>query len=266
MRYHLRRAASLFTALSILIGLPLAGGAWLSGGAAPEREVTEVLRASTTTAGSTATTADAGLGARLAAVPPPVPTTPEPLVGESVTEWICDIDGDNPRCLPTTTTHTHAAHQHDDAAGMAGKSQGAAAETPETQAAVEETETAAAPSESLEAQVRRAPHLERLVPLDPQGAEDWRPLISYFFNTSDVDLAVTVVECESRGVPEAKNPRSTASGLFQHLASMWPPRAASAGYAGADVFDPVANTAVAAWLVYEGGGWRHWNASRDCWG
>ncbi len=264
MRYHLRRAASLFTALSILIGLPLAGGAWLSGGAAPQSEViTEAVPASTTSAGSTATTADAGLQARLAAVPPPLPTTPEPVVGESVTQWICDIDGDNPRCLPTTTTHTHAAHEHDDSTGTSGEPQAADAETP---AAVEETRTAAAPSQSLQAEVPRAPHLERLVPLDPQGAEDWRPLIAHFFDTSDVDLAVAVVDCESRGVPEAKNPRSTASGLFQHLASMWPPRAASAGYAGSDVFDPVANTAVAAWLVYEGGGWRHWNASRDCWG
>ena len=32
------------------------------------------------------------------------------------------------------------------------------------------------------------------------------------------------------------------------------------------ITDPDANIAVAAWLVYEGGGWRHWSPSAHCWG
>jgi hypothetical protein len=109
----------------------------------------------------------------------------------------------------------------------------------------------------------------RLIPVAPTSAEEWRPLVAEFFEAADVDRALDVMQCESRGDPAAKNPRSTASGLFQHLASHWDGprdgRAAEAGWAGADVFDPVANIAVAAWLVYDGGGWGHWNASGHCW-
>ncbi|MDH4118785.1 MAG: S-layer homology domain-containing protein [Acidimicrobiia bacterium] len=112
------------------------------------------------------------------------------------------------------------------------------------------------------------PHPTILVDLSTPagaGAEGWRALVAHFFADGDVDRAVDIIDCESGGDPLAKNPRSTASGLFQHLASQWPARAEAAGFSGADVFDPVANTAVAAWLVYEGGGWTHWNASAHCW-
>ncbi|MDH3308150.1 MAG: hypothetical protein OEO77_11610 [Acidimicrobiia bacterium] len=104
-----------------------------------------------------------------------------------------------------------------------------------------------------------------LVPRTPVSAEDWRPLVEQFFQPGHVDRAVRIIGCESGGDPAAKNSRSTASGLFQHLGSLWGPRADASGYGGADVFDPVANVATAAWLVYEGGGWGHWNASRRCW-
>ncbi len=87
--------------------------------------------------------------------------------------------------------------------------------------------------------------------------ERWRPLVAAYFLPDDVPWAMRVMNCESTGDPDAKNTRSTASGLFQHLASQWPNRAASAGWAGSDVFDPEANVAVAAWLFYEDGP-RHW--------
>lgn len=247
MHHRLRRVASMLTALSILVGLPLAGGAWLSGGVGPEPSVAgegfSNTRLSSTTTEQTVSPTSPAVDGR--------PRSPD--MGGSVTEWICEVDNDNARCHPTTTTHTHASP-----AGDAAK--------PESPNLPEPDDPDPEPVEPLQNQIRRAPELDRLVPLDPTSAEDWRPLIAYYFSPGDVDRAVDVVECESRGLPHAKNPRSTASGLFQHLASMWPPRAADAGHAGADVFDPVANTAVAAWLVYEGGGWRHWKASRDCWG
>jgi hypothetical protein len=104
-----------------------------------------------------------------------------------------------------------------------------------------------------------------LIPVRFDSVEDWRPLVEVFFEPGDVDRALRVIACESRGEPSAKNPSSTASGLFQHLASQWRSRSAQAGWGGSDVFDPVANVAVAAWLVYEGGGWSHWNASGGCW-
>lgn len=87
--------------------------------------------------------------------------------------------------------------------------------------------------------------------------ERWRPVVEMYFPEDRVDWALRIMECESHGDPEAKNPNSSASGLFQHLARLWPERAAKAGFADADVFDPFANVAVAAWLL-ENGGTSHW--------
>lgn len=109
------------------------------------------------------------------------------------------------------------------------------------------------------------PGPDDLIPQSPLHIEDWRPLVSLFFEDDDVGRALDVIACESGGNPLAKNPRSTASGLFQHLASLWEERSLRAGWEGADVFDPVANVAVAAWLTYEFGGWSHWNQTRGCW-
>ena len=104
-----------------------------------------------------------------------------------------------------------------------------------------------------------------LVPTEVTAVEDWRPLIEQFFEPGHASRALRIITCESGGRANAKNPISTASGLFQHLGSLWPGRAAKAGWEGADVFDPVANVAVAAWLVYEDGGWSHWSSSAGCW-
>jgi hypothetical protein len=103
-----------------------------------------------------------------------------------------------------------------------------------------------------------------LVPEHVGSVSDWRPLVEQFFEPRHVAKALRVIACESGGDPLAKNPVSTASGLFQHLGSLWGSRSAAAGWAGADVFDPVANVAVAAWLVYDHGGWSHWYASSGC--
>ena len=101
---------------------------------------------------------------------------------------------------------------------------------------------------------------------DPDSPRDWRPIVELYFQPRHVNRALRVMRCESGGDATAKNPTSTASGLFQHLASLWPERSVRAGWQGSDVFDPEANIAVAAWLVYEGGGWGHWDPSRHCWG
>lgn len=104
-----------------------------------------------------------------------------------------------------------------------------------------------------------------LVPDAVSGVTDWRPLVGHFFEPGDVGRALRVIRCESGGNASAKNPLSTASGLFQHLGSLWGERSAAAGWSGSDVFDPVANVAVAAWLVYDNGGWSHWSPSAGCW-
>jgi hypothetical protein len=80
----------------------------------------------------------------------------------------------------------------------------------------------------------------------------------------DPALFAKIAWCESKGDPHAYNP-SGASGLFQQLKAYWAGRAAAAGLPGADVFDPVANAEVSAWLMATSGP-QHWNPSRSCWG
>ncbi len=89
------------------------------------------------------------------------------------------------------------------------------------------------------------------------GVEQWRPLVETYFAADQVERAMRIMRCESGGLPTAKNPGSSASGLFQHLARYWPSRSNSAGWAGASIWDPEANIAVAAWLQRTGG-WSHW--------
>lgn len=54
--------------------------------------------------------------------------------------------------------------------------------------------------------------------------------------------------CESRLSPTAKNPRSTAAGLFQFLDTTW----ASTPFAGFDVYSPYANALAAGWMHRHG--------------
>lgn len=95
--------------------------------------------------------------------------------------------------------------------------------------------------------------------------EQWRTLVATYFAAADVERAMLIIKCESEGDYLAQNPSSNASGLFQHIPRYWAQRSSDAGWAGADVFDPTANVAVAAWLAYSDG-WQHWNASIGCWG
>lgn len=99
----------------------------------------------------------------------------------------------------------------------------------------------------------------------PTEAARWESTVRKYFAEQDVERALSVVFCESSGNPDAKNISSTATGLFQHLPKFWSERSDRAGFPGADIRDPDANAAVAAWLVYNDGGWRHWYPSAGCW-
>lgn len=90
------------------------------------------------------------------------------------------------------------------------------------------------------------------------SVEEWRPLVSTYFRADLVETALCLVGYESGGDPDAYNASSGASGLFQHLRRYWTERTAASGWAGADIFDPEANVAVAAWLQRTGG-WGHWS-------
>jgi hypothetical protein len=87
----------------------------------------------------------------------------------------------------------------------------------------------------------------------PWAVERWRPVVALYFAQDRIEWALRIIACESGGDPEARNPHSSATGLFQHLGRYWPRRSAAAGWAGADITDPFANIAVAAWLLEHGG-------------
>lgn len=101
----------------------------------------------------------------------------------------------------------------------------------------------------------------------PLGSQTrrWEQTVRRHFDEEDVTRALAVISCESSGDPLATNEKSGAAGLFQHLPRFWLERSARAGLGTADVYDPEDNVAVAAWLVYEGGGWHHWYPSASCW-
>lgn len=140
-----------------------------------------------------------------------------------------------------------------------------------TTSAVPEPTVLAAPITTSTTAPRSTPTTTAIEP-DPAPAggsmseEEVRGIISLFFAPEDVDLALTVAYCESRWDTSATNPSSGAAGLFQQIPRFWAERSIAAGWAGANIYNVHANTAVSAWLVYEGGGWIHWAASQACWG
>ena len=84
-------------------------------------------------------------------------------------------------------------------------------------------------------------------PLKP-AVEQWRSLVASYFDPVVVDQALSIIQCESLGDPNAYNPYSGASGLFQFLPGTWAVTSVKAGFGGSSVFDPEPNIASAAWL------------------
>ncbi|MFP3916132.1 MAG: transglycosylase SLT domain-containing protein [Actinomycetota bacterium] len=82
----------------------------------------------------------------------------------------------------------------------------------------------------------------------PAAVERWRSVVAAHFPPDRVNTALSVIQCESNGDPDAYNPYSGASGLFQFLPGTWATVSPRAGYDGASVFDPEANIGTAAWL------------------
>jgi soluble lytic murein transglycosylase-like protein len=84
-------------------------------------------------------------------------------------------------------------------------------------------------------------------PLKP-AVEQWRSLVASYFDPVMVDQALSIIQCESLGDPNAYNPYSGASGLFQFIPGTWAVTSVKAGFGGSSVFDPEANIASGAWL------------------
>jgi murein DD-endopeptidase MepM/ murein hydrolase activator NlpD len=100
------------------------------------------------------------------------------------------------------------------------------------------------------------------LPKHPPEVERWRSLVDtwWVLNSQPLDYVLLILWAESRGNPAAVNPESGASGLFQHLPQYWQYRSEAAGFPGADIFDPEANVATAAWL-WTVQGWEAWEAA-----
>jgi septal ring factor EnvC (AmiA/AmiB activator) len=101
----------------------------------------------------------------------------------------------------------------------------------------------------------------------PAAVERWRDEVSQYFPASRVNEALAIIKCESLGDPEAYNPYSGASGLFQFLPSTWAATAPKAGFPNSGPFEGVPNIATAAWLGqrYQDlgqGFWKPWSCRR----
>ncbi len=98
---------------------------------------------------------------------------------------------------------------------------------------------------------------------DDGPVERWRSLVEQYFAPERIDEALSIIDCESNGDPNARNPRSSASGLFQFLDRTWAHCSEQAGFPGESPFSPEANIAAAAWLVEYSldvgdSPWAHW--------
>ena len=101
--------------------------------------------------------------------------------------------------------------------------------------------------------------------------------IQVYFAPEDHDLMEQIAFCESSADPNdsysvAVNPKSGATGWFQHLPKWWDERSKKAGFEGRSMYDPEANVGVASYLYYNmdsnprWGGASHWYPSHKCWG
>lgn len=86
------------------------------------------------------------------------------------------------------------------------------------------------------------------------GVDRWGPLVASYFRPEDVARALCLMELESAGDPDARNPESGASGLMQVM-PFW---AGHFGYSSSDLFNPWTNLEVAA-AIRDKQGWGAWS-------
>ena len=87
-------------------------------------------------------------------------------------------------------------------------------------------------------------------------------LFSRIAGPGQVGMALCVANRESHFNPYARNPYSSAAGVFQWVSRSWATYSRRYGYGGASVFNAYANIAVAAHAVADGG-WGPWGGG--CW-
>jgi hypothetical protein len=89
------------------------------------------------------------------------------------------------------------------------------------------------------------------------GVERWGPLVATYFQPEDVERTLCLMDFESSGDPEARNPISGASGLMQVM-PFW---ADHFGYDTDALFDPQVNLEISAW-IRDRHGWNAWSPYR----
>ncbi len=84
---------------------------------------------------------------------------------------------------------------------------------------------------------------------------------------ADYDLAVAIATCESQLEPTAKNPHSTAKGVYQFLDGTWRYYGLKkwGTLDGRDVLNYADNVELGVWVIARFGT-KDWNASKHCWG
>jgi len=85
-------------------------------------------------------------------------------------------------------------------------------------------------------------------------AEWWRPMVALYFDPGDVDRAICLMEKESGGDPNARNPSTDAAGLMQVM-PFW---AKIHGYTYDELFNPGINLWVAS-RIRDQQGWLAWS-------
>ena len=93
----------------------------------------------------------------------------------------------------------------------------------------------------------------------------WEDLVSFHFEPEDHLVAYKIIGCESSGFAAAKNPTSTAKGLWQFINKTWYWVSSKLDIEGS-ALDPHTSTHFAAFLKYKTSqGWGHWSESAHCW-
>jgi hypothetical protein len=94
----------------------------------------------------------------------------------------------------------------------------------------------------------------------PWTVKRWCPPVVDHFGADWVHAILHLIDCESRGDPDANRNRPGRShkGLLQQSTRYWPARAARAGIPGGDIYDPDTHLAVSAYLFADGRGKSHW--------
>ena len=95
--------------------------------------------------------------------------------------------------------------------------------------------------------IRLTPQLSR----GNGGTEQWRTLVSTYFQPDQVDTMLCLMQHESGGNPNAQNPNSSAAGLFQIMGFWW-------DQYGGNPYDPETNVALAQ-VIYDQQGYGAWN-------